>query len=110
MVHSILTVPYPQNLGSSCMMRANDGPVVFSGQCCSMQIAAGLKAAGLGSLESLGRPGRSSWWAEGPQESRIGYKPHLGRTKVAREGSVPDGHLALWAPETRRAVIDEALT
>lgn len=95
---------------SSCMMRANDGPVVFSAQCCSRYKVDGLQAAWLGSLESLGRPGRSSWWAEGPQRARNGYKIHLGRTKVAREGSVPVGHLAVWAPETNRAIIDEALT
>lgn len=29
----------------------------------------------------------------GPQKSKNGHKLHLGRTKVAREGSVPVGHL-----------------
>lgn len=47
---------------------------------------------------------------EDPQKSKNGYKLHLGRTKVAREGSVPIGHLAVWALETQRAIIDEALT
>lgn len=74
------------------MMRANDRSVAVSAQCCSRHMVAGVyyRVARLGSLESLGR---SSWWKRTPRDSKNGYKLHLGRTKVAREGSVPVGHL-----------------
>lgn len=37
---------------TSCMMRANDRPVVFSAQCCSRYIAAGLKVPGWARLKA----------------------------------------------------------
>jgi hypothetical protein len=33
-----------------------------------------------------------------------------GRKWPVRDPCPPVGHLAIWAPETRRAIVDEALT